>query len=256
MGPSLGAENVNSGLISFLVAIALVMLYMVLYYAGAGWVADRPLIVNLFVLMGSLASLQASLTLPGIAGIVLTMGMAVDANVLIFRTDPGGTACGRVLKSAVDPWVTKGSSLRHHRLQRHHVGHRHHPLHRRYRSRPWFRHHPGHRYPHLPLHGHLPVAHDVTARLEGRWHETWTGWSKNILADTNFDFMGKRKLALVSWRAHRHRRLSMVTRGFNWGVDFSGGRTHVVKFQDEVNVENVRQSSCPGSRPRRAGAPR
>jgi SecD/SecF fusion protein len=85
VGPSLGGENIKWGMISFGIALLLVMIYMVLYYNQGGWVADLALLVNLFVLIGTLASLQAALTLPGIAGIVLTMGMAVDANVLIFE---------------------------------------------------------------------------------------------------------------------------------------------------------------------------
>ena len=246
VGPSLGAENVNSGLISFLVAIALVMLYMVLYYAGAGWVADLALIVNLFVLMGSLASLQASLTLPGIAGIVLTMGMAVDANVLIFERIREELRAGRVLKSAVDLGY-KGalSAIIDSNVTTLVIAII------------------------LYIGGTGPVRGFattlgigiltslftaiflsrmiITARLEkGSGMSFWTGWSKNILADTNFDFMGKRKLMyLVSGVLIAIGVFSMVTRGFNWGVDFSGGRTYVVKFQDEVNVENVRQSLLP-----------
>jgi SecD/SecF fusion protein len=84
VGPTLGKESINAGLLSFLLAFMLVMLYMFLYYGRAGLVADIALLTNIFFIMGVLASLGAALTLPGIAGIVLTLGMAVDANVLIF----------------------------------------------------------------------------------------------------------------------------------------------------------------------------
>ncbi|MEE1102936.1 MAG: protein translocase subunit SecD, partial [Alistipes sp.] len=85
VGPSLGQESINAGMLSFLLAFALVLLYMGLFYKTAGWLADLALILNIFLLMGVLVSFGAVLTLPGIAGIVLTMGMAVDANVIIYE---------------------------------------------------------------------------------------------------------------------------------------------------------------------------
>ena len=85
VGPSLGEENINRGLLSFAIALIVILVYMVFYYKGAGLVSDIALIANLFFLVGALASIGAALTLPGIAGIVLTIGMAVDANVLIYE---------------------------------------------------------------------------------------------------------------------------------------------------------------------------
>ena len=84
VGPSLGEENINSGLWSFFFAFLLVLFYMIFYYKRAGWVANVALIANVFFIIGTLASLGAALTLPGIAGLVLTIGMSVDANVLIY----------------------------------------------------------------------------------------------------------------------------------------------------------------------------
>ena len=84
VGPSLGLESINKGLISSIVGVIVILLFMAMYYNKAGWVANVALIVNLFFLMGVLASLGAVLTLPGIAGIVLSLGMSVDANVLIY----------------------------------------------------------------------------------------------------------------------------------------------------------------------------
>src|SRR5690606_17512047 len=85
VGPSLGAESIQKGLTSTLVGIAAILLFMALYYNKAGWVANAALMTNLFFLMGVMASLGAVLTLPGIAGIVLSLGMSVDANVLIYE---------------------------------------------------------------------------------------------------------------------------------------------------------------------------
>jgi SecD/SecF fusion protein len=86
VGPSLGKEAIQSGLNSFMIAFLIVLAYMVFYYSHrAGLVADTALLVNMFFMMGVLASLNAVLTLPGIAGIVLTIGMSVDANVLIYE---------------------------------------------------------------------------------------------------------------------------------------------------------------------------
>ena len=85
VGPSLGAESIRAGLISFLIAFVLVLLYMILFYKGAGLVADAALLTNVLLLFGTLASFGAVLTLPGIAGLVLTLGMAVDANVIIYE---------------------------------------------------------------------------------------------------------------------------------------------------------------------------
>lgn len=101
VGPSLGAENIRNGLMSFVIALILIMIYMVFYYRGAGVVADISLVVNLLLLIGALASLGAALTLPGIAGIVLTIGMAVDANVLIFERIREELRHGKTLTHAV-----------------------------------------------------------------------------------------------------------------------------------------------------------
>ncbi len=102
VGPTLGQEAINAGLSSFLIAFLIVLLYMILYYSRkAGVVADIALVVNLFFIMGVLASLGATLTLPGIAGIVLTIGMSVDANVLIFERIREEITAGKGLRLAV-----------------------------------------------------------------------------------------------------------------------------------------------------------
>ena len=102
VGPTLGKESINAGLLSFALAFLLVLIYMFFYYGRAGWIADLALMTNVFFIMGVLASLGAVLTLPGIAGIVLTLGMAVDANVIIYERIREEIRAGKGLRLAVD----------------------------------------------------------------------------------------------------------------------------------------------------------
>ena len=102
VGPTLGADSVRMGLISMLVGGALVVLFMIIYYKGAGLIADFALIVNILLIGGGLAAFGATLTLPGIAGIILTIGMAVDANVIIFERIREELRAGRSPKAAVN----------------------------------------------------------------------------------------------------------------------------------------------------------
>ena len=102
VGPTLGADSVRTGLMSMLVGGALVVLFMVIYYKGAGLIADIALIVNMFLIGGGLAVFGATLTLPGIAGIILTIGMAVDANVIIFERIREELRAGRSPMAAVN----------------------------------------------------------------------------------------------------------------------------------------------------------
>ena len=249
VGPSLGSENIRLGMYSFAVALLMVMLYMVLYYSTAGWVADLALLVNLFVLIGSLASLQAALTLPGIAGIVLTMGMAVDANVLIYERIREELRSGKMLKSAVDLGFKGAMSaiidsnvttlLTAAILYIFGSG---------------------------PIRGFATTLGlgiltslftalflsrmIITWRLEkGKSFSVWTGWSKDIFVNAAYDFMGKRKLFYgISAVLIGVGIASMVSVGFNWGVDFSGGRTYVVKFAQDVQVDDVRSTLEPSFR--------
>ena len=102
VGPSLGADSIRKGLISMLIGGVLVVLFMVVYYKGAGAIADLALILNIILIAGGLAAARATLTLPGIAGIILTIGMAVDANVIIFERIREELALGRTARAAVD----------------------------------------------------------------------------------------------------------------------------------------------------------
>ena len=101
VGPSLGQESINAGMVSFVIAFLLVLLYMGAFYKTAGWMADLALLFNVFLLMGVLVSFGAVLTLPGIAGIVLTMGMAVDSNVIIYERIKEELRAGKGLSLAI-----------------------------------------------------------------------------------------------------------------------------------------------------------
>ena len=133
VGPSLGAESIKSGFISFLIAFFLVLFYMVFFYKGAGLIADAALLTNVVLLLGTLSAFGAVLTLPGIAGLVLTMGMAVDANVIIYDHRRSGD----------DP------------------AHRYRAVLLRFRPHQGLRNHPDHRYHHFraDLHLHLAPHH-------------------------------------------------------------------------------------------------
>lgn len=246
VGASLGEDNIRTGMISFAIALLLVMVYMALYYARAGWIADLALLVNLFVLIGSLASLQAALTLPGIAGIVLTMGMAVDANVLIYERIREELRGGKMMKSAVELGY-KGamSAIIDSNVTTLIVA------------------------VILLIFGSGPVQGFaatlglgiltslftalflarliITGRLDaGKSFEVWNNWSKDIFVNARYAFMQKRKVFyVVSGIIIAIGIGSMFTQGFNWGVDFSGGRTYVVKFKEDVRVDDVRSALEP-----------
>ena len=110
VGPSLGEDSINAGLTASLLAVALVIIFMFIYYSTAGLVADIAVVINVSLILSVLAALHGTLTLPGIAGIILTMGMAVDANVLIFERIREELARGRSVKSAIDDGFKKALS--------------------------------------------------------------------------------------------------------------------------------------------------
>lgn len=241
VGPSLGAENIRDGLISFAVAMLLVMLFMIIYYNGGGWIANVALLANVFILMGTLASLQASLTLPGIAGIVLTVGMAVDANVLINERIREELRHGKALKTAVDLGYKHAMSA----IIDANVTH--------FASAVIL-----YKFGTGPIQsfgttlglGILTSLFTaifisrliITRRLEkGKTISFWHNWNKDVFAHASYDFMSKRKMfyaisAVVILAGFA----SMFTRGFSQGVDFSGGRQYVVKFQQPVNVDDIK----------------
>ncbi len=109
VGPSLGADSINKGLISIYIGGILVALFMIIYYKGSGLIADLALILNIILIAGGLAGFQATLTLPGIAGIILTIGIAVDANVLIFERIREELGIGKTPRAAVDAGYNKAT---------------------------------------------------------------------------------------------------------------------------------------------------
>lgn len=248
VGPSLGEANVQSGLISFVVSLIGVLLVMWLYYNRAGWIADIALLANVFFLLGTMASMQATLTLAGIAGIVLTIGMAVDANVLINERVRDELKQGRMLKSAIESAYSNSGALSAiidsnvTTLATAVI---------------------------LYLFGSGPIRGFATTlglgiltslftaifisrlvmlwRLEkGKDISFWRPWNKNLFDGSNIDFMGKRKMFYaVSLTIIAIGLVSMFTRGFNWGVDFTGGRTFVVEYAQPVEPENVRETLSP-----------
>lgn len=245
VGPSLGAENVDKSLVAFLVSLVGVLLVMWLYYHEAGLIADIALIANVFFLIGTMASLQAVLTLPGIAGIVLTIGMAVDANVLINERVRDELKQGRMLKSAISTAYSNSGALSA-ILDSNITTFITAVI--------------------LYIFGSGPIRGFATTLGLGILTSLFTAifisrivverklekgkkisfsrkWNVNLFDGTNFDFMGKRKwFYLFSGLVMAVCIGSMVTRGFNWGVDFSGGRSYVVEFDRNVDVDQAREA--------------
>ena len=250
VGPSLGAESINAGMFSFVLAFVLVLLYMGLFYKTAGWMADLALILNIFLLMGVLVSFGAVLTLPGIAGIVLTMGMAVDANVIIYERIKEELRAGKGLSLAIkDGFSNAYSAIIDGQLTTIITGIV------------------------LFVFGNGPVQGFATTLIIGIITSVFTSiyitrliidalinkgknvkfsykWSENLLANTKFDFIGKRKIAyIISGTMLVLSIASFALRGFNMGVEFTGGRAYVVRFDQNVSADAVRaalENAFPG----------
>jgi len=240
VGPSLGQEAVSSGLISFIIAFVLVLIYMFLYYGKAGLVADLALIANIFFLFGVLASLQAVLTLPGIAGIVLTLGMAVDANVIIFERIKEEIRAGKGVKLAIsDGYKNAYSAIIDGNVTTLLTG------------------------VVLYIFGSGPVQGFATtlmigivtslfsaifvSRLTFSWllnRNSKIGFGNkatlNFLANANFNIIGMRKKAyIISAVVILLGLASLAFRGLSPGIDFAGGRTCVVRFDNNVNTQDI-----------------
>ncbi|MBR4818328.1 MAG: protein translocase subunit SecD, partial [Bacteroidales bacterium] len=244
VGPSLGAESIRKGLISFLVAFLLVLVYMVLFYKGAGLVADFALLTNVLLLFGTLASFGAVLTLPGIAGLVLTLGMAVDANVIIYERIKEELRAGKGIGKAVhDGYNNAYSAIIDGQVTTLLTG--------------------------LVLFffGSGPIKGFATTLIIGIVTSVLTSIfvtrliiddrlkkgknitfenkiSRNFLKNTHIDFLGKRKYSyIISGTLILIALLSIFIKGFTYGVDFTGGRTYVVRFDQPVTAEDVRSAT-------------
>ena len=244
VGPSLGAESINAGLISFIIAFVLVLIYMVFFYQGAGLVADIALLCNVVLLFGTLVSFGAVLTLPGIAGLVLTLGMAVDANVIIYERVKEELRAGKGLSKAIaDGYKNAYSAIIDGQFTTFLTGLV------------------------LFVFGSGPVQGFATTLIIGIITSVLTSVfitrvifddrvskgknitfdnkvTRNFLQNTKVDFIGKKKIAyIVSGALILISLVSIFTKGFTYGVDFTGGRTYVVRFDQTVTAEDVREAA-------------
>jgi SecD/SecF fusion protein len=241
VGPSLGAENIRSGMISFVVALLVVLLYMIFYYGKAGLVSNVALIANLFFLIGALASLGAALTLPGIAGIVLTIGMAVDTNVLIFERIREEMRLGKGLGMALkDGYRNAYSAIIDGNITT------------LLTAIVLFIFGTG------PIRGFatILIIGILTSlfsgilitrliffnRLEKKKSISFeTGITKAWFLNSKIQFVQKRKLFYaISGIVIVAGIISMFTKGMNYGVDFEGGRSYIVRFESEPNIDQLR----------------
>ena len=253
IGPSLGQESINKGLISFVVALILLMLMMVLVYGiKAGMIANIGLVLNLFFTMGILASFQSVLTLPGIAGIVLSLGMAVDANVLIFERIKEEMRAGKGLKAAVsDGYKNAFSAIFDGNLTTIITG----------AILAYLGSGPIRGFAVTLIIGiccsfftavfvtRLILEHWINKNRFGYGSTTFTtNWAKNWMQNTKFDFIGKRKTALTVVGVVIAVIIAMFFipgRGLSQGIDFSGGRNYVVQFSHPVSTEQLEQNLIP-----------
>lgn len=243
VGPSLGQESIDAGMMSFVLAFILVMLYMIIFYSSAGAIVNVALLSNLFFLFGVLASFGAVLTLPGIAGIVLTMGMAVDANVIIFERVKEELRAGKGINLAIaDGFKNAYSAIIDGNTTTMLTGIV------------------------LFIFGTGPVQGFATTLIIGIITSLFTaifltrlmlegaiarGWkihfanklTENFLSNTNVDFIGKRKYTyVISGALILATLVSFAVRGMSYGVDFSGGRAYVVRFDHNVGTNEVRKA--------------
>ena len=243
VGPSLGQEAIDNGTNSALIGLLLVSLWMLIYYGKSGWYANLALAVNLLFLFGILASIGAVLTLPGIAGIVLTMGTAVDANIIIYERAKEELRSGKSLEEAVKTsysWKGAMRSIVDANVTHILTGGV------------------------LFIFGSGPIKGFATTLLIGivtslftsifiaRIFIDWsisknnklsfvTGFSKNFFTNFHFDFLGVKKwtyafsaiVTIVSI-------YSLATNGLDQGVDFVGGRTFQVRFEKPVKAEEIK----------------
>jgi SecD/SecF fusion protein len=243
VGPSLGAESIHAGMISFIIAFFIIIVYIIFYYGGAGVFAVIAMIINLFFIFGIMNSIGATLTLPGIAGIVLTMALAVDTNVIIYeRTKEELFAGKNILEAYKDGFKHALSAI---------------------------------------IDGHLTTL--LTAAVlyffgtgpikgfavtlgiglmmtfftsvllsrvmifnrlnKGKKLSVWTALTKNLFRNVWLDFIGKRKYTYAfSIILTLGSLVSIYENSFKFGIDFTGGRNYVVKFEKPVNASDAQKN--------------
>ena len=246
VGPSLGAQSIRQGIISFIVAFILLMIYMVLMYGFIpGMMANSALIINLFFTMGIMASFQSALTMPGIAGIVLTLGMAVDANVLIYERTKEELRNGKNVRQALAAGYSNAfSAIFDSNLTSIITG------------------------VILMTIGTGPVKGFAVTLIIGiccsfftavfltrlvyefmHKRDKWlnltftTPLSRNLMQNTHVNFMGNYRKSYMIWGI-----IALIfigffaVRGFNRSIDFTGGRNYVLKFDKDVQPEEVEKA--------------
>ena len=243
VGPTLGKESIESSVLSFLVAFVLIILYLFFFYNRAGLAAGIALIVNVIFIFGTLASLTAVLTLPGIAGIVLTMGIAIDANVIIYERIKEELRTGKALRLAVaDGYKAAYSAIIDANLTSIIVG------------------------VILYIFGSGPVQGFATTFIIGVFTSFFTSifitrlifnwvmdknwvvnfgnkYTNDALAHTKIDFLSHRKkFYIITAVILLLGGVSIFTKGFDLGIDFAGGRSYTVRFDKSVKTNELRDA--------------
>lgn len=244
VGPSLGAASIRAGLISFIIAFLLVLIYMIFFYKGAGLAADAALLTNVILLFGVLSAFGAVLTLPGIAGLVLTLGMAVDANVIIYERVKEELKAGKGLGKAIhDGYSNAYSAIIDGQVTTLLTG----------LVLFFFGSGPIKGFATTLIIGIITsvltsifitriIFDDRVSRGKNITFET--DLTKNFLKNTKIDFISGRKWSyLVSGALILISLGSIFIKGFTYGVDFTGGRTYVVRFDKPVTAEDVREAT-------------
>lgn len=240
VGPSLGQESIDAGVISFAIAFLIIIAYIIFYYGGAGVYAVIAMIINLFYIFGIMDSGDFTLTLPGIAGIVLSMAMAVDTNVIIYERTKEELFAGKgILEAYKDGFK--------HALNAIIDGH----LTMILTAIVLFFFGTG------PIKGFaltLLIGAVMTLftsillsrvmifhRLnKGKGLSVWTSPTKNLFRNTWIDFIGKRKYSYIISAVLTVISIgSIAINGFKYGIDFTGGRNYVVRFDKDVNAEDI-----------------
>lgn len=243
VGPSLGKESITAGLRSLVIAFIIVMAFMVLYYSGGGIVSDLVLLFNVLLIFGVLAALGATLTLPGMAGIVLTIGMAVDANVIIFERIREELLKGKVLKTAIaDGYKNSYSAIIDGNVTTLITA----------IILAWVGMGPVLGFATILIIGILSslfTAVLVSRMLVDSWVEKGkeikfsTSLSERLLSGINMDFLGAGKIVYgISGTMIAIAIASMIFKGFQMGVDFKGGRDYQVQMEKAVNTVEVKSS--------------
>ncbi|WKV13608.1 protein translocase subunit SecDF [Marivirga harenae] len=243
IGPTLGKEARAQGIISIVAGLAMVLVFMVAYYSKGGLVANIALVFNIFFILGILAQLNAALTLPGIAGIVLTIGMSIDANVLIFERIREEMRAGSPLLKAITSGYEKAySSIVDANVTTFLTG----------AILYWLGQGPVKGFAITLMIGiacsffsAVFITRVIVSWMSKKGDQSKisfaTPFSKNLFSNINFNFMSKRKMAYIgSGIVIVIGVVLMVTKGLTLGVDFTGGRSYVVRFAEQVETTSLK----------------